>query len=164
MSEPGSLGSKPRPIIGTDEATIDDKGRILVSKKKRERLGEPFVIALGTTGCLVAYPEPEWEKVQEEINRYDRINQGRERYSRLIFGLADDELRFDAQGRVVVPRKLRELAKLDEKVLLVGCGDRLEIWAVDEWREYTEYPDTYGQKRREAIEKAYTQMVANGSR
>lgn len=163
MKEPTDPGAAAKPLIGTDEATIDDKGRILVSKKKRERLGEPFVMALGTTGCLVAYPEPEWLRIVGEINAYDRINQGREQYSRLVFGLADDDLRFDAQGRVVVPRKLRELARLDEKVLLVGCGDRLEIWASDEWTEYSSYPDTYGQKRREAIEKAYLSMTRRGT-
>jgi DNA-binding transcriptional regulator/RsmH inhibitor MraZ len=51
-----------KPLIGTDEATIDDKGRILVGKKKRERLGEPFAIAVGEVGCLVAYPEPVWQQ------------------------------------------------------------------------------------------------------
>ena len=49
-----------KPLIGTDEDTIDDKGRLLVSKKKRERLGEDFVMALGATGCVVVYPELVW--------------------------------------------------------------------------------------------------------
>jgi MraZ protein len=159
MSESAASGSKFKPLLGTDEATIDDKGRILVSKKKRDRLGETFTMALGAVGCLVAYPEERWEQIVENILSYDSINQGREQYTRLILGLADDELKFDQQGRVVIPQKLRELARLSDKVMLVGCGDRLEIWARQEWEQYNQYPDTYGQKRREAIEKAYQQMV-----
>ncbi len=148
-----------KPLIGTDEATIDDKGRILVGKKKRERLGDPFTLAFGDIGCLVAYPEARWQAMVDEIMRYDAINQGRQQYTRLTLGLAEDDLKFDAQGRFVVPQKLKDLARLSEKVMLVGCGDRVEIWAREEWERYTEYPDTYGQHRREAIAKAYNHMV-----
>ena len=144
-------------LIGTDEATIDDKGRILFSKKKRERLGESFVVALGSVGCLVAYPEAVWEQMVANILEREN-NQGREQYTRLMLGTADDELKFDAQGRVVVPQRLRELAQLKEKVLLVGCGDRVEIWARTEWEKYSDHPDTYGQQRREAIERAEAKM------
>lgn len=158
MEESGA-GIGFKPLIGTDEATIDDKGRILVGKKKRERLGEPFTMALGDVGCLVAYPEARWQSMVEEIMRYDAINQGRQQFTRLVLGLADDELKFDAQGRFVVPQKLRELAKIKDRVMLVGCGDRLEIWAKEEWEQYSEFPDVYGQQRREAIAKAYNQMV-----
>lgn len=160
MAKPNETSSRAKPLMGTDEATIDEKGRILVSKKKRERLGEPFVMALTLVGCLAAYPELEWERLQDEINTYDRSNPGREQYTRLMFGLADDELRFDGQGRVVVPRKLRDLVKLQDKVLLIGCGDRMEIWSSDEHAKFTEYPDTYGQQRRESILFARSQMVS----
>jgi MraZ protein len=160
MLQGGVSGSNPKPLLGTDEATIDEKGRILIGKKKRERLGENFVMALGEVGCLVAYPEETWEKLYAEIMQFSGINQGRQQYTRLMLGTADDELSFDAQGRVVVPSKLRKLARLDKEVVLVGCGDRLEIWDKDEWRQYNEYPDSYGFQRRETIEKAYVQMVA----
>lgn len=150
--------SKFKPLIGTDEATIDDKGRILVSKKKRERLGEGFVVALGDVGCLVAYPEPVWEQMMATVLSKDRLNQGTQQYTRLVFGLAEDELKFDAQGRVVIPQKMRDLAKLKEKVLLVGALDRLEIWAKDEFEKYSAKPDGYGEERRKSIQDAYERM------
>jgi MraZ protein len=154
-------GNSPgfRPLIGTDEATIDDKGRILVGKKKRERLGESFVIGVGELGCLVAYPEERFNELLGEVMSYPPMNQGRQQYTRLFLGTVEDELKFDGQGRVVVPQKFRDAAKLRDKVMLVGCGDRLEIWAKTEWEFYNEYPDTYGKERREAIAKAYAQMV-----
>jgi MraZ protein len=151
-----------KPLIGTDEATIDDKGRILVAKKKRDRLGNKFAIALGPIGCLVAYPEAAWRKKLAEIFSGPSINQGREQFSRLVLGLAEDELKFDVQGRVVVPVDLRKLAGLKKDVVLVGCGDRLEIWDKEEWSKYNASPDAYGLERREAVEKAYDKMVRTG--
>ncbi len=148
-----------KPLIGTDEATIDDKGRILVGKKKRERLGEPFAIAVSEVGCLVAYPEMVWHRKVAEIMSHDSLNQGRQQYTRLFLGYADDELKFDQQGRVVVPQKMRDLAKLTDKVMLVGCGDSMEIWAKDEFERYQKDIDGYGATRREALQKAYSQMV-----
>lgn len=151
-------GASSKLLIGTDDATIDDKGRLLFSKKKRDRLGSDFVVTLGTVGCLVAYPAASWEKVMEEVFSHEAINQGREQYARLVLGLADDDVRFDAQGRAVIPQKLRELAKLKDKVKLIGLGDRLEIWAAAEYAKYLKNPDGYGKERKEAIEAAYKKM------
>ena len=156
-----ALGSILKPLIGTDEAVIDDKGRLLVSKKKRERLGSRFTMCLGDNGCIYAYPAETWWRIVKEMLGYEAINQGRQKYTRLILGNAEDELEFDPQGRVVVPRKLRELGRLQEKVLLVGCGDRLEVWAKEEYDKYEADPDTYGQARMESIQRASQEMRAS---
>ena len=150
-------------LVGTDEATIDDKGRLLVGKKKRERLGEAFVIALGDTGCLVAYPAETWAQMVTEILSNSSINQGRQQYARLVVGSAEDELNFDRQGRIVVPIKLREAAKLRGKVVLVGLLDRMEIWAKEEYERFHADPDGYGKERREAIERAYMKMTGRNT-
>ena len=148
-----------KPLIGTEEATIDDKGRILVSTKKRERLGNGFAIVFGTRGCLAAYPQGIWERMLEEILQYDSINAGREQYTRLLLGTAEDDMKFDAQKRFVVPQKMRDAAKLTKNVLLVGCLDRVEIWAREEYELFQKDPETYGRQRHEAIAKAYNEMV-----
>jgi MraZ protein len=158
MAAVGEMDMDLKPLIGTDEATIDNKGRILLGKKKRDRLGDTFAMAIGELGCICAYPEARWQERLNEINRYDPINQGRQQYARLFFGYADDEMSCDAQGRVVIPGKLRDLGKLNEKVLLVGCYDHLEIWDPEEYDQYCQYPDTYGKERREAMERAYNKM------
>jgi len=153
-------GSKLKPLLGTDEATIDGKGRILISKKKRERLGDDFAICLGENGCLNAYPAARWEELMAEINKYDPISGGRQQYTHLVLGTADDELSCDDQGRVVVPQKIRTMAKLTKDVVIVGCGDRIEIWDKAEHDLYLGSPDTYGAARRASIEKAYRDMKA----
>ncbi|MEZ0325049.1 MAG: division/cell wall cluster transcriptional repressor MraZ [Fimbriimonas sp.] len=158
MLDDSSSGSQFKPLLGTDEATIDDKGRILVGKKKRERLGDNFAMAFSESGCLAAYPERTFRKICNDLESSPNINLGRLQYARLVMGTADDELSFDGQGRVVVPQKLRELGKLVDKVVLVGAYDRLEIWAKAEWDKYVEDPDGYGRQRIEAINKALQTM------
>lgn len=147
-------------LLGTDEATLDEKGRILFGKKKRDRLGERFTVGVGPTGCLVAYPRSVWLDILKVVLSVDPTNLGREIYTRLVLGQADDDQKFDAQGRVVIPQKLRELAKIKEKsqVILVGCGDRLEIWAKEEYERYLEDIEAYGQQRRETLMKAMRMM------
>ncbi|AIE88163.1 division/cell wall cluster transcriptional repressor MraZ [Fimbriimonas ginsengisoli] len=158
MSESEVLGSKPKPLLGTDEATIDGKGRILISKKKRDRLGDGFAICLGEHGCLDAYPAEKWQQILDEIDQHDPINPGRRQYTRLMLGNSDDDLSFDDQGRVVVPQKFRTLASLTKEVVIVGCGDHLEIWDKAQHEEFEKKNDTLGPGRQESIQKAYQEM------
>jgi len=153
-----AIGSNPKPLLGTDEATIDEKGRILISVKKRDRLGSDFTVCLGDNGCLYAYPAWKWNEIMARVLSFDPTNQGRQAYTRLVFGYSDDELNCDQQGRVVIPRKLREKAKLKEKIKLVGCGDRLEIWAEEEFDKYELNPEAYGKERQDAIRNAWMDM------
>lgn len=145
-------------MIGTDEATIDEKGRLLMSKKKRERLGEPFVMSVGPTGCLVAYTVEAWNSEMQEVMENPSTNLGRQQLLRMLSGSAEDDLRFDKQGRVVVPQRLREAAKLRDKVVIVGCIDRLEIWSAEAWKKYEDDPDGYGKERLGAFQRAKRQL------
>ena len=151
-------GSRPKPLLGTDEATIDSKGRILVSKKKRDRLGNGFAMCLGDNGCLYAYPGDHWESILEEIFSSDPTNPGRQALTRLVLGEADDDLNFDDVGRVVIPQKLRAKAKLEKDVLLIGCGDRLEIWSKEEYAKFELLGDAYEAERKEKIRTARLEM------
>jgi len=161
MNQPEGKTSRKR-FFGYSDATIDDKGRILVDKKNRERLGKDFVVALMPTGCLGMYGADQWEEKVEDMLSYDSMNTGREHYTRMMLAHVADELNFDAQGRFVLPQKLRTKAGLSERVVLNGAGDRLEIWDADEFADYEKRPWTYGIERRETIEKAYKMMKEGG--
>lgn len=156
---PTRLPENFKPLLGTEEARLDDKGRLLFSKKKRERLGDDFTLLLGKVGCLIAYPKAVWELLLEEIFAVETMHPAREEYTRHLLAMAEDELKFDEPGRIVIPQKLRTAAKLGEKVLVIGCVDRVEIWSQPEWEEFQKYPDQYGDKRRQAIEEAYAKMT-----
>lgn len=141
MSTLGGYGPDFKPILGTEEATIDAKGRILVAKKRRERLGDGFAITIGKHGCLVAYPAPAWRKMVAKYLEDESLNPELDGVTRDFLGSADDDLSFDPQGRVVIPSKIRDHAKLKTKVTIVGVGDRMEIWAKEEY-------DSYNARRR----------------
>jgi MraZ protein len=158
MSESAEPVVEFKPLMGTDEATIDDKGRLLVGKKKRDRLGKDFVFAISENGVLAAYPLETWRAVSAELGRVAPINLGRQIYARMIMGTAEDDMNFDQQGRVVIPLKLREASKLGDKVVLVGAYDRLEIWSPTQWEHYNNDPKVYGRVRLEAINEAMTMM------
>jgi len=158
MSQEEVTGSKLKPLLGNDNATIDSKGRILISKKKRDRLGDNFAMCMGKNGCLCAYPEARWEEILRRIDDADPLSEAREIFSRLVLPTADDELSFDEQGRVVVPQQLRNDAGLKKDVIILGCGDRLEIWDVEEYKQWKKYPDSYKYEEREQYNKAYREM------
>lgn len=158
MSESAEPISEFKPLMGTDEATIDDKGRLLVGKKKRDRLGKDFVFAISENGVLAAYPIATWNALCGVLGDIKPTNQGRQIYARMIMGSAEDDMNFDQQGRVVIPLKLRELCKLGDKVVLVGAYDRLEIWSQTQWERYNDDPKVYGRIRLEAINEALTMM------
>jgi MraZ protein len=151
-------GSNPKMLLGREEANIDDKGRVLFSKKKRDRLGRDFIMCLGDNGrCVYVYPADVWLPMAQQVLSYDITNQGRQTYTHHVLGSAADDLNFDVQGRVVIPRMLREDANIRDHLVLVGCGDRVEIWAEEELQRLKLDPE-YGRERANLIKEARRQM------
>jgi MraZ protein len=164
MLDSGNLGADSITFSGTEEVSLDDKNRLLISKRKRERLGEDFVLALSEIGVVAAYPKSTWKAMCAELWKVPTINLGRQQYGRLVMGSAVEEVNCDAQGRLVIPAKLKADGKLVDKVFVVGNIEKVEFWAEAEWKEYNKSPDTYGIDRLKAIEKAINLMagVRNG--
>ena len=148
-----------RPIIGTEEASIDDKGRVLVSKKKRERLGDTFAVTLCECGCLAAYPLETWNRMWMELSSRGPLDPSSLRYEELLYNFADDEVKFDPQNRATISKRLRDVGKLKKAVLLVGRGRRVELWDPEERAEYLAKGDDYEAARREELQRAALQVV-----
>ena len=66
--------------------------------------------------------------------RLSSFNQSTRRLQRLMVGYAS-ELEMDGHGRVLIPRELREFAGLDRQVMLLGQGNKFEIWDEQRWTE-----------------------------
>jgi len=150
------------PLLGEETVTVDGKGRVLFSKKKRDRLGEKFVIALGLKGCLEALPVPTWQDMIGEILAAPALNIGRQEYAGMLARNSDDGLFFDPQGRVVIPLALRNAGKIAEKdqVVLEGAIDRVRIWNAEEFDEYQKDRDAYGAARTKEMLRYYDIMKA----
>ncbi|MCB0825658.1 MAG: hypothetical protein KDC26_05675 [Armatimonadetes bacterium] len=145
-------------LIGREEVQIDERGRVVLSKKKRERLGNPFFLGLSQLGCIEAYPEEELVRVVMEIEQADRLNIGREAYGSFFSQNIFDDQKTDSQGRLVIPQRLRDLAKIQKDVVIVGSINKIQIWAKEEHEKFEADPLNYNRDYRAPIEQMYKIM------
>ncbi|MEM7002518.1 MAG: division/cell wall cluster transcriptional repressor MraZ [Pseudomonadota bacterium] len=123
---------------GINNATLDTKGRMALPSRNRDAVllaadGKVVVTIDMRERCLLLYPLPEWEVVQRKLEGLSNINPQARLLQRLLIGHATD-LELDSNGRILLPALLREYASLDKKLILVGQGNKIEIWAQDQWQ------------------------------
>lgn len=145
-------------VFGNTESALDEKGRVLLDKTKRAFLGKDFVFLWGELGQIVAYPKARWDEMISELATFGANNFHLQQYIRLFLGYAVPNVNADGQGRAVIPSRLRELAKLDGALTIVGGMFRVEIWNRDEYDASQIDPENYNRTRRESIERAYKQL------
>lgn len=120
--------------------SIDPKGRVIVPVKFREALGAEFVVTKGLDGCLFVFPNEEWNIFEEKLKSLPMSNKDARKFVRFFLaGAAVVEL--DKQGRILIPPVLRECAGLDKDVVVVGVGNRVEIWDKGRWDDATTFND-----------------------
>ncbi len=127
---------------GANKVTLDAKGRLAMPTRYRERILERSNGRLVATvdradRCLLIYPLPEWEDIERKLMRLPTLNPMARRLQRLMVGHATD-LELDSHGRVLVPPKLREYASLARQAMLIGQGNRFELWDESHWNERRE--------------------------
>ena len=112
--------------------TIDAKGRLIIPAKFRETLGDEFVVSKGMDGCLYVYANDGWNEFEQKLTSLPLTEKAARQFARFFLaGAASVEV--DKQGRILLPANLREFAKLDKDVVLVGVGSRIEIWSKDQY-------------------------------
>ena len=118
--------------------TLDKKGRVSIPVKFREILraqyDDQLVLSPRESGCIRAYPLLEWERLEENLKRFNKFNKTVVNFKRMLFSSAQD-CSIDAQGRILVHPELRDRAGLGEKVLFVGMMEFFEIWNRDHFVE-----------------------------
>jgi transcriptional regulator MraZ len=124
---------------GAAKITLDDKGRMVVPTRYRERLVErsqgQVVITVDLEGeCLLIYPLSDWELVERRLMDLPTLNPHSRRLQRLMVGHATD-LSLDGHGRLLLPQELREFAALNRHAVLIGQGSRCELWDDARWTE-----------------------------
>ncbi|MCE5286846.1 MAG: division/cell wall cluster transcriptional repressor MraZ [Pelosinus sp.] len=117
--------------------TIDNKGRLIFPAKFRELLGEGFVATKGLDNCLFVYCKDEWAILENKLKQLPLAKAEARAFVRFFFSGAA-ELECDKQGRVLLPNNLREYAKLDKDVVVLGVSNRIEIWNKKAWDSYNE--------------------------
>lgn len=116
---------------------LDDKGRVIVPQKFRLNLGERFVITKGLDRCLWVFTEEEFRKLDERLKAQPILDPNAVRLQRFFSAEAADSTA-DSQGRVALPANLREYASIEKEAVIVGAGNRLEIWSKPRWEQTTQ--------------------------
>lgn len=123
---------------------MDPKGRMAIPTRVRDELlsscdGRLVVTAHTEERCLLVYPEPQWQEILPQIQALPSLNKAARRIQRLFIGYACP-LELDGNGRILVPPTLRSYASLDKKLMLVGLGNKLELWSEDSWSALLDEP------------------------
>jgi len=114
---------------GSFDHSLDGKGRVIIPASFREALGEDFTITINPNKTAIAiYPKEMWDKqleVLSQINPMDRVGM---QYQRYVMSVSFSGNSMDAQGRVLVPSKLRSKIGLTRDIVFVGLNRYIEIW------------------------------------
>ncbi|HXF81952.1 MAG TPA: division/cell wall cluster transcriptional repressor MraZ [bacterium] len=117
---------------GEHHYALDDKGRVVLPPSFRRALGTMVVVTRGLDDCVAVYAPAEWAKNEKKLRQ---LPVSRRDFVRFMLSSAED-VEVDRQGRISIPPHLREYAKIEREAVVVGMGNRLEIWALPVWRRY----------------------------
>ena len=121
-------------FMGEYHQKIDEKGRLTIPAKIRYELGDNFIITRGLDGCLFVYKRETWEKIISHYQGLPNVKEARN-FMRFFLSGANDQT-FDKQGRINISSPLIKYADLSKDTIVIGVGDRLEIWSENRWNKF----------------------------
>lgn len=136
-------------LYGRYEHNIDAKGRLFVPAKLREKLGLSFIAAAVMDHCVCLYSVEEWDKLQEGLAQMP-MTKARKLQRYLSANAVDAQV--DTQGRILLPKHLLEYAGLVKEALVIGAGNRAEIWNPDA------YEANMGAMTSEEVEAEFAEL------
>ena len=121
---------------GVTQLSLDAKGRLAIPARYRGGLMSccegRLIVTVDPSKCLLVYPQPAWEPIEEKLNSLSSFDPRTRRLQRLLVGNASD-VDMDGAGRILVSAPLRQFAGLTKEVVLVGQGKKFEIWNEEQW-------------------------------
>jgi len=121
-------------FLGEYEHTIDEKCRLAIPAKYRAVFAEGLVVTKGLDRCLFVYTEEEWKALREKTAQLPITSKDARSFTRFLFAGASD-CQLDRQGRFLVPAYLRNYARLNGQITIIGVDTRLEIWNREAWQQ-----------------------------
>ena len=123
-------------FMGTYTPKLDEKGRLFLPAKFRDRLAEGIVVTQGQENCLVVWPEDVFMQEAARAQQAPMTQRAARDYARVLFAGAEQGSP-DKQGRISIPPLLRAYAGLSKDVVVIGVMDRIEIWDPQRWADYS---------------------------
>ena len=132
---------------GVAQLNLDSKGRLAVPARFRDALAARcsghLVVTADSDRCLLIYPLPDWEPIEQKLMALSSFNAQIRELQRRLVGYAEDVM-MDATGRILVPPALRNYAQLEKAAVLVGQGHKFELWSKDSWDARMEKGGDFG--------------------
>jgi len=126
-------------FTGEYECKLDAKGRLVLPARIKVRLpessGNQVVVMQGMEPCLVVYSSVEYKKIYSRIASLNEFNPEFRQLQRNFFRRVA-EIDLDNAGRLLLPKPMIKYASLEKEVVLVGMGNRVEIWNTGKYEEY----------------------------
>ncbi len=126
-------------FYGEYEHTLDNKGRIIIPSKFRvamkENYVEKFYITRGLDECLFMFPQDEWKTQEAKFRAMPFTKSDARKFNRLFFSGAVDVVP-DGQGRLLIPKYLKDYAYIKKDIVIIGVSSRIEIWSKEKWNDF----------------------------
>ena len=117
-------------LIGTYECKADTKGRFMipVALRKQLDLSNGFVLKRAVfQPCLELYSLIEWESLMQKVNKLNRFKKKNNDFIRR-FTAGVRTVDFDASGRILIPKELAIIAKMERDIIVSSAVNIVEIW------------------------------------
>lgn len=126
-------------FYGEYEHAIDKKGRVIVPSKFRESFKEydieKLYITRGLDKCLFMFTENEWKSQESKFKSISFTKSEARKFNRIYFAGAI-QIECDKQGRILIPKYLKDHAGIKRDIMIIGVSNRIEIWSKEAWQEY----------------------------
>ncbi len=124
---------------GASAISVDQKGRIAMPARHRDALqnlcaGQLVVTRDLSLPCLLVFPMPAWERLEQDLEKLSNTNPVHQRIKRILMGFAT-EIELDSAGRMLLPQVLREQCGMSKDAMLVGQGKVFQLWDAGRWDE-----------------------------
>jgi MraZ protein len=123
-------------LSGINELNLDAKGRMAMPACYREPIAEScdgdLVVTVDQDTSLLIYPKPEWEELERKLVKLPSFVKEARVLQRLLLGHAT-HVKLDNSGRLLIPPMLRDFARLDKRIVLIGQGNKFELWDDERW-------------------------------
>lgn len=121
-------------LIGQYEHTLDSKGRLTLPAEYGAELASGVVLTRGMEGCLYLFPRDEFQRLSDRLRELSLTDSRARKLRRWLYPQAHSA-EPDRQRRVVLPQWLRDMAGIEEKVMIAVMDNYIELWNPDAWRD-----------------------------
>lgn len=123
---------------GCHTVSVDSKGRLAVPSRYRASLDvqaeNQMVITMNPLDrSLWLYPLPEWEIIEAKLADLSDFDKQSRRTKQMMRGYASD-CQLDSQGRILIPKELRQYATIQKQAMVFGQGNKFELWDEATWQ------------------------------